>query len=69
MGNLMSTELIIVPSSKKKKLNSQIKDCLKNYECWKHGIAVATVVKSKQHVNTTQKANLFLTVKIPRCQK
>ena len=46
-------ELIIVPSSKKTKLNSQIivnyaqiKDCLVHCEHWEHGIAVATEVRS-----------------------
>ena len=53
MGNLTSIELIIVPSSKKTKLNSQIivnyaqiKDCLVHYARWEHGIAVATEVRS-----------------------
>jgi len=35
MGNLPSTE-VIVPSFKKTKLNSQIKDCLVHYEHWKN---------------------------------
>jgi len=35
MGNLLSTGLI-VPSSKKTKLDSQIKDCLEHYERREH---------------------------------
>ena len=55
-------ELIIVPSSKKTKLNSQIivnyaqiRDCLVHCEHWEHGIAVATEVRS----NSVKTKNLI----------